>query len=178
MPDQRPRHGPGQPTKLTPEVHRRIVEVVRAGNYMSVAAQFAGISQSTLANWLARGRKAQAAADDTGEEIPDEDRRYVEFLAAVTQAEVHAEVLAATAFRSFVTQDWRAARDYLRYRQPDRWRVITTVNLRPEEAEQRVEHAVYEALTSLGIDAPPPGVPADDGNAALLSELTDEEDEE
>jgi transposase len=173
-----PRDPGGRPSRLTPEVSARIVEVVRAGNYLTVAAQFAGVGISTLQGWLARGRKA-AAALDAGEEIPPEERRYLEFLAAVSQAEVHAEVLAATAWRSMVTQDWRAARDYLRYRVPDRWRAVTTVNLRPEEAEQRVQHAVNEALTSLGIDTPEPGGitpdPGRDDTAALLAELTEEE---
>jgi hypothetical protein len=105
----------------------------------------------------------------------------VEFLGAVSQAEVHAEVLAATAFRSFVTQDWRAARDFLRYRVPDRWRAVTTVNLRPEEAEARIEHAVTEALTALGIDAgsttsPGPDL-GPDTTADLLAELTQEPDD-
>lgn len=152
--------------------------MLRAGNYLTVAAQFAGVGLSTLKGWLARGRLA-AAAEERGEEIPDEERRYLAFLADVTRAEVHAEVLAATAWRSFVTQDWRAARDFLRYRQPDRWRAVTTVNLRPEEAEQRIEAALYEALTALGIDAPEPGGTERDTSADLLAELTaDPEDEE
>lgn len=174
----RPRTGPGQPSKLTPEVSARIVEIVKAGNYLTVAAQFAGISNSTLKSWLARGRRAAAAHDD-GQEVPPEEQRYLTFLAAVTQAEVHAEVLAATAFRSFVTTDYRAARDFLRYRVPDRWRAVTTVNLRPEEAEQRIEHAVTEALTALGVDTGrTPDTPDLDepGPADLLAELMGEED--
>lgn len=154
----------------------RIAEVVRAGNYLTVAAQFAGVGNSTLKTWLARGRAADAAAE-RGEDVPAEEQRYRDFLASVSQAEVHAEVLAATAWRSRVTEDWRAARDFLRYRVPDRWRAVTTVNLRPEEAEQRIDQAVYETLTALGVDVPAPGggqgagVP-EDGTADLLAELT------
>jgi transposase len=39
------------------------VQVVTAGNYLKTAAQFAGVSQSTLMGWLARGRAAAALAD-------------------------------------------------------------------------------------------------------------------
>jgi hypothetical protein len=156
------------------------VQLLQAGNYLTVAAQFTGVGRSTVQAWLARGRIADAALA-RGEEIPETERRYVEFLGAVTEAEVHAEVVAATAFRSFVTQDWRAARDFLRYRVPDRWRAVTTVNLRPEEAEQRIEHAVNEALSALGIEHTPsttqgPDLGADT-TADLLAELTQEHDD-
>lgn len=164
----------GRRSLLTPEIHARIVQVVRAGNYLKIAAQFAGIGNSTLQSWLQRGRAA-AATLDRGEELPASEQRYLEFLGAVSQAETHAEVTAATAWRTFVTEDWRAARDYLRYRHPDRWRAVTTVNIRPEEAEARIDRAVYEALTSLGIDAPEPGATEADATGALLAELTEEE---
>jgi hypothetical protein len=163
--------GPGRPTRLTPEVHARIVQVVRAGNYLTVAAQFAGVGSSTLQSWLQRGRAAQALVD-RGEQLPDTETRYLEFLGAVSAAEVTAEVTAATAWRSRVTEDWRAARDFLRYRVPDRWRAATTVNIRPEEAEQRIETAVREVMLALGADA---GTPADlgpDDTSDLLHELT------
>lgn len=151
------------------------MQVVRAGNYLSVAAQFAGVGVSTLQSWMARGRAAQATLD-RGEELPEEEQRYLRFLGAVSAAEVNAEVFAATAWRSRVGEDWRAARDFLRYRVPDRWRAVTTVSIRPEEAEQRIEHAVTEALTALGIDPLVPA-PADTGagedtTADLLAELT------
>jgi hypothetical protein len=147
------------------------VQVVRAGNYLQVAAQFAGVGRSTLQSWLARGRAAQAAVE-RGETIDPVETRYLDFLGAVSAAEVHAEVTAATAWRSRVTEDWRAARDFLRYRVPDRWRAVTTVNLRPEEAEQRIEAAVHEILGALGADAGTPDLGTDD-TADLLASLTD-----
>lgn len=172
----------GRPTKLTPKTAERIITVVRAGNYLNVAAQFAGVGISTLQGWLQRGRRA-AAALERGEEVGEEETPYLEFLGAITEAEVNAEVFAATAWRSKVGEDWRAARDLLRYRWPDRWRAVTTVNIRPEEAEARIEHAVNEALTALGVPtearALDPGEPDDGtaGTAALLAEFTDPEEE-
>jgi hypothetical protein len=165
----------GRPPMLTDEVFGRIVQVVRAGNYLKVAAQFAGVGNSTLKLWLHRGRLAAAAAE-RGDTVPPVEQRYLDFLAAVSQAETHAEVTAATAWRSRVTEDWRAARDYLRYRHPDRWRAVTAVTLRPEEAEQRIDAAVTEALTALGVDTTPGALDAD--TAALLNELTDDQPED
>jgi hypothetical protein len=145
------RPGPGQPTKLTPEVHAKIVQVVSAGNYLKTAAQFAGVGNSTLMLWLQRGRAAAALAE-TGQEIPEPEIRYLEFLEAVTQAETVAEVTAVTHWRRAFAEDWRAARDYLGRKRPEQWAAKTTIAISTEEAEARIENAVAEALTSLGVD--------------------------
>jgi hypothetical protein len=150
---------PGQPGinrygrrgALTPELQDQIVRVVRAGNYLKVAAQFCGIGESTLRLWLSKGRKA-AALRDAGGTVPEEDQRYLAFLEAVTQSESAAEVAAVTHWRSAFADDWRAARDYLRYSQPDRWSPVTRVSVTPEEAERRIEDATERILTSVGVD--------------------------
>lgn len=46
-----------RPTKLTPELHRQIVEWVRAGTFETRAARAAGIDPSTLQRWKARGKR-------------------------------------------------------------------------------------------------------------------------
>jgi hypothetical protein len=58
-----PRRKAGRPLLLTEAVHDAIVTAVEQGSYLKVAAQAAGISQATLASWLARGREAAAARD-------------------------------------------------------------------------------------------------------------------
>jgi hypothetical protein len=45
-------------TKLTPEVHRRIVDYLKAGAYLETAAAGAGVSKTTLYDWLRRGARA------------------------------------------------------------------------------------------------------------------------
>jgi len=40
-----------RPTKLTPAVQKKIVDAIKAGNYMETAAAYAGISKQTLYNW-------------------------------------------------------------------------------------------------------------------------------
>jgi hypothetical protein len=63
----------GRPLLLNGELADRIVQVVAAGNYLKTAAQFCGVSQSTLQAWLARGRAAAAqvaAADPAVLECP------------------------------------------------------------------------------------------------------------
>ena len=45
----------GRPSKLTPEITRAILDVVAGGGTRAVAAEAAGISESTLYKWLRRG---------------------------------------------------------------------------------------------------------------------------
>ena len=47
----------GRTCKLTPELRAEIVKRVLAGNYPTVAAQSAGISQSSFCAWMAKGLK-------------------------------------------------------------------------------------------------------------------------
>jgi hypothetical protein len=69
--DGDPRTRPGRPTLLTVETADRIVAAIEQGSYLKIAAQAAGVGQSTLAGWLARGREAASAREQH-----DPDRRY------------------------------------------------------------------------------------------------------
>jgi hypothetical protein len=161
----------GRPTLLTPALADRIVEVVSAGNYLKTAAQFAGVGQSTLMSWLARGRAAaadvEAHAAEPGWQLPAAELPFLEFLERVTQAETRAEVAAVTHWRRAFAEDWRAARDYLGRKRPEQWAAKTTVAISSDEAEARIENAVTEALTALGVDADPLRLDADDDPAGL-----------
>ena len=150
----------GRPSLLTPERQEHIVRLVRAGSYLNVAAQHAGIGRSTLMLWLQRGRAA-AALRDAGEELPDSELLYLDFLDAVTRADTEAEVTAATAWRAAFTTDWRAARDYLVRRHPDRWAATQRVSISSEESEQRIDRAVGELLAILDGDGDPLDLPAE-----------------
>ena len=99
----------GRPTKLTPVVHERVVQAIRAGNYAEAAARAAGISPSTYYRWLERGAEEKRGI-------------YRDFSDAVEQAEADAEVHAAAVIRKAMSDDWRAALAYLERRHPERWR--------------------------------------------------------
>jgi hypothetical protein len=178
-PEAPPRRRPEQgPTLHTDELADRIVQVVNAGNYLKTAAQFAGVGQSTLMGWLARGRAAAAAveahADDPAWTLPETEVRYLDFLERVTQAETVAEVSAVTHWRRAFADDWRAARDYLARKRPDQWAAKTTVSLSSEEAEHRIEAATLQALTALGVDTAGMGLEDVDGEDAWDGEDVEE----
>lgn len=98
----------GRPSKLTPERQERIVELIRAGNYMEIAAQAAGIDVSTLYRWLQRGEKARSGP-------------YRQFRDAVMRARVEAEARAVVVVQKAALTDWRAASWWLERAFPDRW---------------------------------------------------------
>ena len=79
----------GRPTKLTPEIQRRLCDALRAGNTREAAASYAGIARSTFYNWLERGRNPRRT---TKGRVFKADKGFLDFLDTVTRAENEAEV--------------------------------------------------------------------------------------
>jgi transposase len=96
----------GRPDKLTDELKARLLEAVRAGVPVEVAAEYAGISRSTYYRWLS---------------LAEEDDRFRAFRDEVRTAEAEAEVHATATLRKAMGDDWRAALAYLERRHPERW---------------------------------------------------------
>lgn len=90
----------GRPTKRTPETEQRIIDAVRAGNYIEVAATYAGISKQTLYAWR--------------ESFPD-------FSDALEKALAEAEVRSLTAIQQAGRTHWQAHAWYLERRYPKRY---------------------------------------------------------
>ena len=93
----------GRPSKLTPERKANLIGAIRKGSYLKAACRLAGITEQTFYNWMERGEKAKKG-------------EYFEFFEAARDAEAQAEIRAVTQWQSFMDKDWRAARDFLRYR--------------------------------------------------------------
>jgi transposase len=98
----------GRPTKLTPQVHERIVGLIEAGSYAEPAARAAGISASTFYSWMERGEL-------------EEDGIFREFREAIKRAEAVAEVSAVKVVTSAMPRSWQAAMTFLERKHPDRW---------------------------------------------------------
>lgn len=83
----------GQPPLLTPELQRKIVDLVTAGNFPVVAGQYHGVGERTIQEWMSRGENPDhprniASGEDTG--------IYVEFARAIREAEAKSQVRAVT----------------------------------------------------------------------------------
>ncbi len=50
-----------RPSKLTPEITKRLTEAIRAGNYYEAACGYAGIHYSTFRKWMQKGEVASWA---------------------------------------------------------------------------------------------------------------------
>jgi hypothetical protein len=84
---------------------------------------------------------------------PDEER-YREFREQLTRAEATAETVLVAAWQGAALGpdgDWRAARDLLARRAPERWAGVTRVQMTNEETERRLDDAVTEALAALNL---------------------------
>lgn len=98
----------GRPTKLTPEVHRSIVDLIKLGVPLEAAAAHAGVSAATFHAWRAKGRKAKAGI-------------YREFLDATKSAEGVGEASLALIVRQAAMTSWQAAMTMMERRWPQRW---------------------------------------------------------
>jgi transposase len=104
---------------LTPDRHKRIVDMIRLGSYAIVAAKANGIGESTYFQWTKRGREAEHNPDGTL--VNPADQPYVEFAEAVKIAEAAAEVQSVGTIRQAGQTTWQAAAWYLERKYPDRW---------------------------------------------------------
>lgn len=114
-----------RPTKLTPQRRKRLVRALADGNTRRTAAALAGIDDSTLRRWLARGHD-----DDSGP--------YHTLRLAVEQAEAEAESRMVALINAAAPQTWQAAAWWLERRRPQDWRKRTAVELEGEPPRANV----------------------------------------
>jgi transposase len=106
--EKRKTRQPGRPSKLTPEVQERIISAIRAGNYASVAAAYAGVGERTFYTWMEKGESQPSG-------------KYAQFRHAVKSAESEAEVRAVATIQKLMPDTWQAAMTYLERKFPNRW---------------------------------------------------------
>lgn len=100
-----------RPTKLDDAVAGRVLQALRAGNYLDTAAAFAGVHRSTLHDWLKKGRAENARepyasfVDDVDEAMGDAEAMFVARIAKAAED----------------ARNWTAAAWWLERRFPDRW---------------------------------------------------------
>ena len=84
-------------TKLTPEIEQRIIQAIQAGGTYQIAAQFAGIGESTLYLWMKQGREGR-------------NKDKIEFLENIKRAESRGAVANLSLIqRAAQAGDWKAS---------------------------------------------------------------------
>lgn len=101
---------------LTPELSEKICNVLRAGNYIETAANYAGVTRNTFYRWLRRGARAEEADDTSNLEAP-----YRAFHAAVSESMAAAEIRDVALIAKAATDQWQAAAWRLERRYPEKW---------------------------------------------------------
>lgn len=125
--------GRGRPKgsdRLTPQIQTRIVEALRAGNYIETASAYAGISKQTLYNWLRKGARASSG-------------KYKEFSDAVIQAEAEADVRDVATIAQHSKLNWQASAWRLERKRPDLWGKKERVELSGDSSAPVVVKVVW-----------------------------------
>jgi hypothetical protein len=99
----------GRPSKLTPQVCQKIVDALRAGNFIQTAAEYAGVDRSTVHDWLRRGKRERQG-------------QYRDFVEQVRKAEADSEVRdLAIISKAALEGTWQAAAWRLERKFPERY---------------------------------------------------------
>jgi hypothetical protein len=109
-------------SKLTPELQKLICTLLQAGNTKKVAAEAAGIAESTFYDWM---------------------QTTPAFAAAVEKAEAEAEATLVTRVAKAASNSWRAAAWLLERRNPDEWGIVS--GRRPSGDDEKPEPGVMDA---------------------------------
>lgn len=151
-------------SKLTPEVHEKIVRLIRAGNYRETACAAAGIWARTMRTWLRLGSEGLEP--------------YAQFAADIAQAEAEAEARDVALIAKAGTEDWKAAAWRLERKVHDRWarRDRPEVTMRAEDPKTLTREQLVERIRVLAVRE---GIlPPDAAVGVLPSAATTDEEED
>lgn len=128
----------GRPTKLTREMMERIVNAVKAGNYVETAVAWSGVSKENFYKWLKRGATAKSGI-------------YADFHDALERAWAEGEVRDVAAIGAATATSWQAAAWRLERKFQKRWGRAERMEVTGRDGgplEQKHEHVVTaESLT-------------------------------
>jgi len=96
-----------RPTKFTEELGQKLLDALRAGHYMHVAAALVGIAESTLYRWIERGEEGESP--------------FKQFACDVARARAEAESRALLLIQKAALTNWQAAAWFLERAYPLRW---------------------------------------------------------
>jgi hypothetical protein len=130
--EPRRRHPGGRPTSFDERKAGTIVELLRSGNYIDVAAAYAGIARATLYNWLRQGAHRKTP-------------ELALFATHVEQARAEAELRNVALIQKAAVTNWQAAAWWLERTAPQRWGRRNEVTM-ADVREAAREAAVREGL--------------------------------
>lgn len=106
---------------ITPEIEEELYELIKAGNYPSVACQATGVSPNTYAHWMRRGEHRDRHAN------PDPDQ--VRFANRMREAEAIAETNIVKKITDSVESNPEMGLKFLSRRYRARWAESREINV-------------------------------------------------
>lgn len=106
--------------KLTPEVQARIINALRAGNYVETASHLAGVGRASVYRWIERGRAA-LEREEAGDTLTEDEERYAVFAQEVEEARAAAMARNVTLVNTAAQTTWQAAAWWLERTNPQMW---------------------------------------------------------
>jgi transposase len=119
----------GRKSTINDATTRQLAQLLRAGNYVEVAVQAAGVKLSTFWDWWARGNPEH---DDPA------DKTYRKFRAVLERARAEGEARNVTLVAQAASETWQAAAWMLERSYPERWgrpSQRTAIEVVPEPAK-------------------------------------------
>ncbi len=113
----------GRKTKLNKELTDEIVKRIRAGNYIKVACQAVGISQTSYFDWINKGEQGIEP--------------YAEFLGAIKKAESEAHVHFVAIIAAQASSQWQAAAWWLERKYPGQWGKREKIEISQEQVSSK-----------------------------------------
>lgn len=138
--------------KLTPEVQQRIINALRAGNYVETASHLAGVGRASVYRWIERGRAA-LEREEAGQTLTEDEERYAVFAQEVEEARAAAMARNVTLVNTAAQTTWQAAAWWLERTNPQMWgRHLRAEVSGPEQGPIQVEvqrDALIERIVNL-----------------------------
>jgi hypothetical protein len=161
---------PGRPSALTEETTNLFTQALLSLNTLEDAALLAGVDYSTIARWMAKGRKARSG-------------EYREFYEAAEGAKTRAKALLVATVSVAGRKDAKMALKILERRHPKEWAVTRKLELEDKTPPskrtgirerllsqlERIEERLAKpnplaALAAAGAAAPPSTAPGSEGS--------------
>lgn len=159
-----------EPTRLTPQLIQALGDKLRKGNYIGPACRAVGLNPATYYAWMRHGQKEHMRLQDP-DAVPNPDKlQYLSFYYEMEQAKAEAETLLVEVWQSQAKETWRAARDMLSRRYPERWGKSERikVNLPDDDIDSAIERELARLAPGSEIGAPPEA--AAEGERAALAD--------
>ena len=115
------------PSKLNQQLLETFVRLIMGGNYTIAACKAVGISYGTFRRWMELGKASN-----------DDNDIYRQFHLQVQEADAYAEAYAVKSWRGQFSRDYRASRDFLARRYPDRWGMQQKITLAVENELKQI----------------------------------------